>query len=74
MTDSAYIVQIQIDNTEEVVQVFCSNKKELENVVRANGETESLIVTVQSLGAVELANDFIETLNNDDNLNFGAEG
>ena len=69
--DSAYIISVQIDNTEEVSQVFCVNKSELNRVMGRLAETDNLVVQVQSLGVVDTAIDYLQMLDEDSGLNYG---
>ena len=69
--DSAYIIQVQIDNTEEVIQIFAQSKAELHVVLNRVGESDNIIAAVQCLGPVETAATFLE--NEDDDLNYGKE-
>jgi len=70
--DSAYIIQIQVDNSEEVIQVFARTQAELAIVVTRVMLKEGLIVAVQSLGHVDTVPEYLE--NNTDDLNFGCQG
>lgn len=69
--DSAYIIQVQIDNTDEVVQIFARNQAELQVVISRVAARECLVVSVQGLGAVDTVPEYLE--NNPDDLNFGCQ-
>jgi len=72
--DSAYIIQIQIDNTEEVTQIYASNKDDMTRVIEACINSDNLVLSVQSLGVVETANDYLLSLvDNNPDLNFGSD-
>ena len=71
--DSAYLIQVQLGDTQEVMQVFARNQAEMQIVIGRVISTENMIVTVQSLGAASTLAEFLEEHPEDD-LNFGCQG
>ena len=69
----SYMVQIQIGNTEEVQSVFVASPEELTILIMRLKTTENTILNVQGLGAVAICADYVEALDNEEDLNFGRE-
>lgn len=75
LNDSAYLIEIKVGNTEECVQVFCYDKEEMQRVVARVATSPDLVVTVQGMGAVMVADEYLDLLDEEgpeEGMNFGG--
>lgn len=74
MNDSAYIIQLQIGDSEEVIRIFAKDKTEMIRVLsRSALKDEYIVLNVQGLGPVDTASDFISNCDDDTTMEFGQE-
>lgn len=69
----AYMVQIQIGESEEVQNVFVASPEDLATLILRLKTTENTVLNVQGLGPVTLCDEYIATLDNEEGLNFGKK-
>ena len=70
MAESAYLIQIQNGDTDEVAQIIAMNQNTLLQVIKHVVKLGHCVVNVQSMGNAYTAEDFLEVSDPDD-LNFG---
>jgi hypothetical protein len=72
MNDSAYIIDIEIDE-ENFMQVFATNKFQMKEVINTAIDRGEIVRHVESLGDIMTATDYINDNADNDGMVFGNQ-